>query len=64
MWKGNKNMKIEELTIRDIKTICKNTKKNYCFNGNCPLYEHQWCCLGLRNMTEKEMKKEIDYKRR
>ena len=53
-------MKIEELTIRDIKTICKS--KRYC-NKNCPLIEHQWCCLGLRNMTEKELNQEIDYKR-
>lgn len=50
--------KIEELTIRDIKNICKS--KRYC-PKTCPLYEHQWCCLGMRNMTEKELKQEIKY---
>ena len=50
--------KIEELTIRDIKNICKS--KRYC-PKTCPLHEHQWCCLGLRNMTEKELEVKIDY---
>ena len=56
-------MKIEELTIRDIKTICKSTKQKYCSTKKCPLYEHKWCCLGLKNMTEKELEEEIDYTR-
>lgn len=48
--------RIEDLTIRDIKTICKS--KRYC--PNCPLKEHQWLCLGLKNMTETELKEEVD----
>lgn len=48
-------MKIEELTIRDIKTICKKHKRCH----NCPLENHNWCCMGLKNMTEKEMKSEV-----
>ena len=53
-------MKIEDLTVRDIKTICKS--KRYC-PKTCPLANHQWCCLGLRNMKEKELKEEISYER-
>lgn len=48
-------MKIEELTIRDIKTICKKHKRCY----KCPLENHTWRCMGLKNMTEKEMKSEV-----
>ena len=53
-------MRIEQLTIRDIKTICKS--KKHC-PKSCPLSKHQWLCLGLRNMTESELKSEVEYDR-
>ena len=49
--------RIEDLSIREIKTICK--RKRYC-NKNCPLWNHTWCCMGLKNMKEKELKEEIE----
>ena len=48
--------KIRDLTIGEIKATCK-TKK-VC-HKDCPLYNHKWLCLGLRNMTEKELNKEV-----
>lgn len=49
-------MKLKDLTVQDIKNICK---KHYKCSSECPLREHQWCCLGLRNMTKKELESEI-----
>ena len=53
-------IKIENLTVRDIKNVCKN--KRYC-NKNCAFYKHQWLCLGLKNMTEKELNSEVEIKK-
>lgn len=52
-------MKIKNLTIQKIKDICKNTSLAQCQKSNCPLYDHQWVCLGLRNMTNKELETNI-----
>ena len=52
-------MKLKNLTIGKIKEICKS--KRAC-PKTCPLKEHQWCCLGLRNMTIKELESEITIK--
>lgn len=52
-------MKIKNLTIGKIKDICKSTNLKQCRKGNCPLFDHQWCCLGLRNMTTKELESNI-----
>ena len=49
-------MKIKNLTIGKIKEICKS--KRAC-PKTCPLKDHQWCCLGLRNMTTIELESEI-----
>lgn len=49
-------MKIKNLTIGKIKEICKSKKR---CPKTCPLKDHQWCCLGLRNMTIKELESEI-----
>ncbi len=51
--------KIRDLTIGEIKAICK-TKK-VC-HKDCPLYNHKWLCLGLRNMTEKELNRKVEIK--
>lgn len=52
-------MKLKNLTIGKIKEICKS--KRAC-PKTCPLKDHQWCCLGLRNMTTKELESEITIK--
>lgn len=52
-------MKLKNLTIGKIKEICKS--KRAC-PKTCPLKDHQWCCLGLRNMTIKELESEITIK--
>ena len=52
-------MKLKNLTIRKIKEICKSKKG---CPKTCPLKDHQWCCLGLRNMTIKELESEITIK--
>lgn len=52
-------MKLKNLTIGKIKEICKSKKG---CPKTCPLKEHQWCCLGLRNMTTKELESEITIK--
>ena len=51
-------IKISDLTVRDIKRICKRRKRCYM----CPLEKHQWLCLGLKNMKESELKKEVEVK--
>ena len=57
-------MKIRDLTIQDIKTICKKTKKAHCCTRKCPLYtKANWLCLGQLNMTEQALNKEIDYEK-
>ena len=48
--------KIKDLTIQDIKRICK--KHGKC-SPSCPLASHYWLCLGLENMTKKEMEEDI-----
>ena len=52
-------MKLKNLTIQKIKDICKSHNLKACKEKKCPLYNHAWCCLGLRNMTEKELESEI-----
>ena len=52
-------MKVKNLTIGKIKEICKSKKG---CPKTCPLKDHQWCCLGLRNMTTKELESEITIK--
>lgn len=52
-------MKLKNLTIGKIKEICKSKKG---CPKTCPLKDHQWCCLGLRNMTIKELECEITIK--
>ena len=52
-------MKLKNLTIGKIKEICKSKKG---CPKTCPLKDHQWCCLGLRNMTTKELENEITIK--
>ena len=52
-------MKLKDLTIGRIKEICKSTNLKQCKKNDCPLAEHQWCCLGLRNMTKQELESEI-----
>lgn len=52
-------MKLKNLTIGKIKEICKSKKG---CPKTCPLKNHQWCCLGLRNMTAKELESEITIK--
>lgn len=52
-------MKLKNLTIEKIKEICK--YKKGC-PKTCPLKDHRWCCLGLRNMTNKELESEITIK--
>lgn len=48
-------MKIKNLTIGKIKDICK--KHKHC--KECPLTDIKWACLGLKNLTEKEIEKEL-----
>ena len=55
-------MKIKNLTIGKIKEICKSHNLKACRENKCPLHEHQWCCLGLRNMTKEELESEITIK--
>ena len=50
--------KIKDLTIGDIKKICK--KHRRC-NNLCPLYEHELCCINFNLMNKKELESEIDY---
>ena len=52
-------MKLKNLTIGKIKEICKSKKG---CPKTCPLKDHQWCCLGLMNMTTKELESEITIK--
>lgn len=52
-------MKLKNLTVGKIKEICKSKKG---CPKTCPLKDHQWCCLGLRNMTTKELESEITIK--
>lgn len=52
---------VKDLTIGEIKMICKNTSKVECNKGNCPLFKHLWLCLGLRNMKKKEMESEVEF---
>ena len=52
-------MKLKNLTVGKIKEICKSKKS---CPKTCPLKDHQWCCLGLRNMTIKELESEITIK--
>ena len=51
-------MKVKNLTIGKIKDICK--KHRHC--KECPLTNIKWACLGLRNMTTKELESEITIK--
>lgn len=56
-------MKLKNLTIGKIKEICKSTpRKSACYKRKCPLSGHEWCCLGLRNMTKEELESEIKIK--
>lgn len=48
-------MKVKNLTIGKIKDICKNHR--HC--KECPLTDIKWACLGLKNLTEKELEKEL-----
>ena len=54
-------MQIKDLTLQDIKNICRS--KGRC-SKKCPLYEHTWCCMGLKNMTKREMESEINYEKK
>lgn len=51
--------KLKNLTIEKIKEICKSKKG---CPKTCPLKDHRWCCLGLRNMTKQELESEITIK--
>lgn len=48
-------MKVKNLTIGKIKDVCK--KHKHC--KECPLTDIKWACLGLKNLTEKELEKEL-----
>lgn len=48
-------MKVKNLTIGKIKDTCK--KHKHC--KECPLTDIKWACLGLKNLTEKELEKDL-----
>ena len=48
--------KVKELTIQDVKWICK--KHPQC--RNCPLKSIGWLCLGLKNMDSGTMNKVVE----
>lgn len=57
--KGKHTMKVKNLTIGKIREICKNSKR--C--GECPLREIGVLCLGLRNMTDNLLEKNVKLKK-
>lgn len=52
-------MKVKNLTIGKIRETCKNSKR--C--GECPLREIGVLCLGLRNMTDNLLEKNVKLKK-
>ena len=49
--------KIKDLTVKEIKAVCKANR--HC-SVNCPFFDHQWLCLGLKNMKKSEMESEVE----
>ena len=50
--------KIKDLTIGEISKICK--QRQGCYK-TCPLYELGFLCLGTKNMSRKNLNKEIEF---
>ena len=50
----------KEQSAKDLEEIAHECKRRHRGCGTCPFKEYQWCCMGQRNMTKKELETEVE----